>query len=230
MLIRDGLVRDQLGVERNGLVRQRVRVRGTVGTLSSSCLTHSRSRAFDRPTSAAHPSDPWLVLLVRVSLITNRRPHGLCCTPSPSAAMRFPCSSALILPALAAAAASVAAGPSSPDSRSLERLPRSEHLVPRDGDHGHGGHGGHSHHAQPLLELNDTEFIMAHGPTPPSYFWLDLKEPPADEKRYPGLMGLHALCMSMAFFVALPTGAFLRVLGPVTASDAQTTRYRAPVC
>ncbi|KAI0824690.1 hypothetical protein BC628DRAFT_1322112 [Trametes gibbosa] len=125
--------------------------------------------------------------------------------------MRLPLPSpAFLVPALAAAAAlSVAAGPASPDSRSLDSLPEpSEHiLAPRDGDH---AHAAHNHHAQPLLELNETELTMYHAPTPPSYFWLDIKQPPADEKRHPGLMGLHALFMSLAFFGALPIGIALR--------------------
>ncbi|KAI0772011.1 hypothetical protein BD413DRAFT_474817 [Trametes elegans] len=118
---------------------------------------------------------------------------------------------ALLAPVLAAAVLSVAAVPScaDSDSRSLHCAPASSDqlLLPRDGDHGHGAHG---HHAAPLLELNETEVTMYHDPTPPSYFWLDIKEPPPDEKRYPGLMGLHALCMSLAFFGALPTGIALR--------------------
>ncbi|KAI0637953.1 hypothetical protein C8Q77DRAFT_1214897 [Trametes polyzona] len=125
--------------------------------------------------------------------------------------MRLPLRSPALLVPILASAALTAAGPSCSDSRSLDCLPAaSEHfLAPRDGDHGHGGHG-HGHHEQVQTEFNDTEFILQHGPTPPSYFWLDLKEPPADAKRYPGLMGLHALCMSLAFFGALPIGIALR--------------------
>ncbi|KAH9850022.1 hypothetical protein C2E23DRAFT_870247 [Lenzites betulinus] len=122
----------------------------------------------------------------------------------------LPSSPAFLLPALAATAAiSVAAGPSCAESRSLDCLPEPPEriLAPRDGDH---EHGSHNHHAQPLLELNETEITMYHEPTPPSYFWLDIKEPPADAKRYPGLMGLHALFMSLAFFGALPIGIALR--------------------
>ena len=121
---------------------------------------------------------------------------------------------AFLIPALAAALAAATAVPCS-DSRSLDCASAYPEplLVPRDGGHGHGGHG--SHHAAPLVELNETEVTMYHDPTPPSYFWLDIKEPPPDEKRYPGLMGLHALCMSLAFFGALPTGAFDLPIPPI---------------
>ncbi|OSC99017.1 hypothetical protein PYCCODRAFT_1374005 [Trametes coccinea BRFM310] len=121
--------------------------------------------------------------------------------------MRLPLRSpALLVPVLAAAAVSVVAAPPCSDARSLDCVPgpsSEQLLIPRDGDH---GHGGHNHHAQPIAELNEDSY-----PTPPpSYFWLDIKEPPADQKRYPGLMGLHALCMSLAFFGALPIGIALR--------------------
>ncbi|KAI0650208.1 hypothetical protein C8Q79DRAFT_371855 [Trametes meyenii] len=125
--------------------------------------------------------------------------------------MRLPLRSpAILVSALAAAATvSAAAAPSCSDSRALDCVPASSEqlLLPRDGDH---GHGGHNHHAQPLLELNETEVTMYHAPTAPSYFWLDIKQPPADETRHPGLMGLHALFMSLAFFGALPIGIALR--------------------
>ncbi|TBU23495.1 hypothetical protein BD311DRAFT_673841 [Dichomitus squalens] len=120
---------------------------------------------------------------------------------------------ALLIPALAAALAAATALPSSPsDTRSLGHVsPLSEQaerlLVSRDGDH---GHGGHSHHAAPVVQLNETEVYMTHGTTPPSYYWHDIMEPPQDGERYPGLMGLHALSMSLAFFGALPIGIALR--------------------
>ncbi len=47
---------------------------------------------------------------------------------------------------------------------------------------------------------------MYHAPTAPSYYWHDIMESHGEEKRYPGLMGLHALFMSLAFFGALPIG------------------------
>ncbi|KAI0722254.1 hypothetical protein C8T65DRAFT_628753 [Cerioporus squamosus] len=116
---------------------------------------------------------------------------------------------ALLVPALAAALAAASAVPCS-DSRSLDCVPAhtEQLLIPRDGDHGHGGHGGH--HAAPIVELNETEVTMYHAPTAPSYYWIDIMESHTDEKRYPGLMGLHALFMSLAFFGALPIGIALR--------------------
>ncbi|KAI0663195.1 hypothetical protein C8Q70DRAFT_931144 [Cubamyces menziesii] len=120
--------------------------------------------------------------------------------------MRLPLRSpTLLVPFLALAAFSATAAPSCSDEPSLDCVPgpSEQLLIPRDGGH---DHGGHNHHAQPLTELKEDELPQ----TPPSYFWLDIKEPPADEKRYPGLMGLHALCMSLAFFGALPIGIALR--------------------
>ncbi|KAI9001345.1 hypothetical protein BD414DRAFT_404717 [Trametes punicea] len=118
--------------------------------------------------------------------------------------MRLPLRSpAFLVPLLAAAVAAAVAAPSCSDASSLDCVPGASSkqlLIPRD------EHGGHNHHAQPLVELNEEHLA----PTPPSYFWLDIKEPPADEKRYPGLMALHALCMSLAFFGALPIGIALR--------------------
>lgn len=110
-----------------------------------------------------------------------------------------------LIPALASALA-VASAVSTSESGSLSHISsRSEALLPRDGGHGHGAHG---HHAQPILELNETEVTMYHAPTGSSYYWIDIMEtPPEGGKRYPGLMGLHALFMSLAFFGALPIGA-----------------------
>lgn len=78
-------------------------------------------------------------------------------------------------------------------------------LVKRDG-HGH----GHDPHAAPKTEINETEFLMYHPPTPPSYWSTDFDDTESDEPHYPGLMGLHILFMSLAFFGALPAGIALR--------------------
>lgn len=78
-------------------------------------------------------------------------------------------------------------------------------LYPRDGDeHGH-GHGHHGNMA-PLVELNETEVLLHHDPTPPSYWSIDIDNPDSRESRHPGLMALHALSMLLAFFGALPAG------------------------
>lgn len=110
-----------------------------------------------------------------------------------------------LIPALAAAFA--IAAPSTQDA--VELTTRSEHevrdvLVSRDGGHEHGH--GHNHHAQPLLELNETEVLMYHQPTPPSYWTIDMVDHDPEHSRYPGLMGLHVFFMGLAFFGALPIG------------------------
>ncbi|EIN10584.1 hypothetical protein PUNSTDRAFT_125363 [Punctularia strigosozonata HHB-11173 SS5] len=74
-------------------------------------------------------------------------------------------------------------------------------LTKRD-EHGH-------HHGAPLTELDETQILQGHAPTPPSYWTIDIDEP-GDEPRYPGLMAAHALFMSLAFFGALPAGIALR--------------------
>ncbi|KAH7916314.1 hypothetical protein BJ138DRAFT_996237 [Hygrophoropsis aurantiaca] len=66
------------------------------------------------------------------------------------------------------------------------------------------------HHGDPMIELNETEITMWHGPTLPSYWSIDVEDRDPDVPRYPGLMVLHVLCMSLAFFVALPAGIAMR--------------------
>lgn len=111
-----------------------------------------------------------------------------------------------LIPALAAAF--VGAAPSAQDT--VELAARSgtvvHELIPRDGGHEHGH--GHNHHVQPLLELNETEVLLYHQPTPPSYWTIDLVDHDPEHSRYPSLMGLHIIFMSLAFFGALPIGKF----------------------
>lgn len=71
------------------------------------------------------------------------------------------------------------------------------------------GHGHHNAHGAPLLRLNETEVTMYHAPTPPSYWTIDIDGIDIDgnnldASRHPGLMMLHGVLMSLAFFVALP--------------------------
>ena len=87
------------------------------------------------------------------------------------------------------------AGPSNVHRESAELL------VVRD-DH---DHGGMDMKAWPLHELNETLVFEWHGPTPPSYATHDFEDDDVEHK-YPYLMGLHALFMSLAFFGALPIG------------------------
>lgn len=60
----------------------------------------------------------------------------------------------------------------------------------------------HHHHAAPLLTLNETAILMWHSPTPPSYWTVDVVE----GSGHGGLMIIHGIMMSAAFFVALPIG------------------------
>jgi hypothetical protein len=78
-------------------------------------------------------------------------------------------------------------------------------LFERDGDehdHGH-GHG----HAAPLVKLNETEVLLHHVPTPPSYWSIDIDDPDPGNARHPSLMISHSLFMMLAFFGALPAGS-----------------------
>ena len=77
-------------------------------------------------------------------------------------------------------------------------------LYIRDGDeHGHGhGHGN----VAPIVELNETDVLLTHAPTPPSYWSIDVDGYRSGEAGHPGLMALHAIMMTLAFFGALPAG------------------------
>jgi hypothetical protein len=77
-------------------------------------------------------------------------------------------------------------------------------LYIRDGDHPNHDHG-HAH-AAPIVQLNETEVLLHHAPTPPSYWSLDIDNS-SGETRYPTLMISHALFMILAFFGALPAGS-----------------------
>lgn len=72
-------------------------------------------------------------------------------------------------------------------------------LLRRDGDHDH-----HNPHAAPLLVLNETEILMHHAPTPPSYYTLDWEDLDTAATSHSGLILSHAFFMGLAFFVALP--------------------------
>jgi hypothetical protein len=85
------------------------------------------------------------------------------------------------------------------DPYSLPAIARDTDILIRDGDH--------HHHGEPKLELNETEIEMWDGPTPSSYYTIDWEEPDSNT-RHPGLMVTHALLMSLAFFGALPIGAY----------------------
>lgn len=76
----------------------------------------------------------------------------------------------------------------------------------RDNDH------MHMHHGAPLTELNETAIIQWHAPTPPSYWSIDIEDRDPSLSRYPGLMALHVIFMTLAFFVALPVGIAMRAV------------------
>lgn len=119
-------------------------------------------------------------------------------------AMRVRCSSHLI-PAVALLVATAPGRVHAlPEAKALAG-PSSEapSLYPRDEHH-------HAHgHSAPLLELNETLILQWHKPTPPSYGTHDFEDPDVTHK-YPHLMALHVVFMSLAFFGALPIGACLR--------------------
>jgi len=68
----------------------------------------------------------------------------------------------------------------------------------------------HMHSGQPISDINETEILKWHPPTPPSYWSIDIEDHNPDIHRYPALIVLHVLFMSLAFFVALPAGISLR--------------------
>jgi hypothetical protein len=112
--------------------------------------------------------------------------------------MRSPClvvsSLGLCLLALGSEVIASASLPNPLESNQVERRSISGH------------HHGNSH-AQPLLILNETELLQYHQPTPPSYYTIDWEsDGDVAVSRHPGLMVTHAICMSLAFFVALPLG------------------------
>jgi hypothetical protein len=63
---------------------------------------------------------------------------------------------------------------------------------------------GHGHHGPILHQLNETDLLLKHSPTPPSYWSIDIDNIDPSASRYPALMFLHALLMISAFFIVLP--------------------------
>lgn len=86
----------------------------------------------------------------------------------------------------------------------------------------------HAHgHSTPLLEINETLILKWHKPTPPSYGTYDFDDINSTSK-HPGLMGIHALMMSLAFFVALPVGTWRKSpkSAPILMGDTYTQVLR----
>ena len=75
-------------------------------------------------------------------------------------------------------------------------------LLTRDGHEHEHGHAM----AAPITELDEAEILSWNGPTPPSYWTIDIEEQDSKMQRYPWLMALHIFFMSVAFFGALPAG------------------------
>lgn len=93
-----------------------------------------------------------------------------------------------------------------PSSQELSNKVSFPLLYDRDNDeHGHGhGHGS----AAPIVQLNETEVLLHHNLTPPSYWSIDVDDSDSGKARHPSLMVLHSLFMMLAFFGALPAGSF----------------------
>ena len=85
----------------------------------------------------------------------------------------------------------------------------------------------HMHSAQPISEINETEILQWHLPTPPSYWSIDIEDRDPSIARYPALIALHALFMSLAFFVALPAGMLLPFFPPLIHHPSVTSRNRS---
>lgn len=71
-------------------------------------------------------------------------------------------------------------------------------------------HSQKTHHSQPLDELDEAEVLRHHPPDPLSYWAHDFESHSDNEGgssgNWRGLMGLHVVGMSLAFFVLLPVG------------------------
>lgn len=93
-------------------------------------------------------------------------------------------------------------------------------ITKRDGM-GHGHEHGHAM-AAPLTELDEDEILRWNGPTPPSYWTIDVEEGDPNVQRYPWLMALHVLFMSIAFFGALPAGK--------CGASSRSIHCRRPIC
>lgn len=110
--------------------------------------------------------------------------------------MRHSAAALVLLPLLLIAPLSAYASPAPSIRSSIDTL----HV--RDDTHMH-------MHSTPVYEINETEILQWHLPTPPSYWSIDIEDRDPSIARYPALIALHALFMSLAFFVALPAGTLL---------------------
>jgi hypothetical protein len=63
------------------------------------------------------------------------------------------------------------------------------------------------HKVTPLLEIDESQVLPNHEPTPPSYYTADWEDE-GHQSRHGGLMIVHGVFMGFAFFVSWPLGAF----------------------
>lgn len=101
----------------------------------------------------------------------------------------------------------------------------SEHgvLLQRDGN-------AHSHHGTVLSELNETQILEWHDPTPPSYWSVDFNGDGEGDARYPGLMAVHVLFMCLAFFGALPVGRWPHISYELCSRSNRKHRHCTALC
>lgn len=141
-----------------------------------------------------HDPDQHITALCKTFISTPLPPHRLLSFfPLPPQPMRRLSATALALPFLLLLLAPL----------STHASPACNSIHIRDDAH------MHMHSGQPMSKINETEILQWHLPTPPSYWFIDIEAHDPNITRYPALIALHALFMSLAFFVALPAGVLL---------------------
>jgi hypothetical protein len=87
--------------------------------------------------------------------------------------------------------------------------PRHEHETPSELPGAYSSHQSQHRHPQPLLELNETEVLLYHAPDPLSYWVHDFESDHGEStgsSNWRGMMALHVVGMTLAFFILLPVG------------------------
>jgi len=77
----------------------------------------------------------------------------------------------------------------------------------------------HLHNGTPLLEIDESQVLSEHQPTPPSYYTADWEDE-GHQSRHGGLMIVHGIFMGLAFFVSWPLGVF-NTPPPVILADSE---------
>ena len=100
------------------------------------------------------------------------------------------------------------------------RFPQGPH-PDNDGANAPALHYSHAHtHPEPLLVLNESDILLTHAPDPMSY-WAHDFERGHQVTNWRGLMVLHVVGMSLAFFALLPVGKWIRyMLSPIQSPEA----------